>query len=55
MQSGSFWFLLLGVLLPGVIFGLLIFYRANIFFVILLLTYILTVIMTFMPKRTGSS
>ncbi len=54
MQSSSFWFLLLGVLIPGAIFALFLYFRVNIFLVIILLTYILTVVFTFMPKRTGS-
>ena len=55
MRSPSFWFLLLGVIIPGAVFGLFLYFRVNIFLVILLLTYVLTVLFTFMPRRTGSS
>lgn len=55
MRSSSFWFLLLGVVLPGAIFALFVYFNVNIFLIILLLTYILTVLFTFMPRRTGSS
>ncbi len=55
MRSPSFWFLLLGVIVPGAVFGLFLYFKVNIFLVILLLTYVLTVLFTFMPRRTGSS
>ncbi len=54
MKSPSFWFLLLGVIIPGAVFGLFLYYKVNILLVIILITYVLTVLITFMPRRTGS-
>ncbi len=47
-------FLLLGVLIPGVLFTIFVIYKVNILFIILLMTYALTVILTFYRKDTES-
>ncbi len=47
-------FLFLGVLLPAVLFSVFVIYRVNILFIILLMTYALTVILTFYRKDTQS-
>lgn len=55
MRNNSLWFLLLGIIVPGALFGLFLYFDVNIFLIILLLTYILTVVITFMPKRTDTN
>ncbi len=47
-------FLFLGVLLPAALFSVFVIYRVNILFIILLMTYALTVILTFYRKDTQS-
>ena len=46
---------MLGVVIPGALFFLFLYFNVNIFLIILLLTYVLTVIITFIPKRAGSN
>lgn len=54
MRSSSFWFILLGLVVPAALFVFFVYFNMNVFLIILLLTYLLTVIITFMPKRAGS-
>lgn len=55
MRNTSLWFLLLGIIVPGALFALFLYFNVNVFLIILLLTYILTVVITFMPKSTDSN
>lgn len=54
MRNASLWFILLGLVIPAVLFFLFLHFNVNVFLIILLLTYVLTVIITFIPKRAGS-
>lgn len=55
MRSSSFWFLLYGILIPGILFILGVYFNVNVLLIIAVLTYMLTAILIFMPKRTGAS
>jgi len=52
MNTVSLLFLIFGIVLPGAIFGLLLYFTENIFFIILILTYILTFLILFLPRRS---
>ncbi|MBX8631395.1 MAG: hypothetical protein KIY12_00580 [Thermoplasmata archaeon] len=51
-KSENVLYLLLGVILPALLLVIFVYYRVNIFFIIVLLTYALTVVLTFYGTET---
>jgi|GEM_PF-5537958 hypothetical protein len=50
----STYFLIFCVILPAIIMALLVYYNANIFYVIILITYVLTCLIAFFPRQAKS-
>lgn len=50
-MSLSHYFLIFCVIAPAVVFALLVYYNANIFYIIVLIAYVLTSMIAFFPRQ----